>query len=102
MLGKHQKAQDTPSPPHWLLAELTYACPLQCIYCSNPLDFSQRKKELDTKCWIQLLRNARELGAVQLGLSGGGTAVKKGSNPYRERSTCIKLLYESYYLCSWT
>ncbi|EDP47035.1 pyrroloquinoline quinone biosynthesis protein PqqE [Rickettsiella grylli] len=77
MLGKHQKAQDTPSPPHWLLAELTYACPLQCIYCSNPLDFSQRKKELDTKCWIQLLRNARELGAVQLGLSGGEPLLRK-------------------------
>ncbi|HBK51745.1 MAG TPA: pyrroloquinoline quinone biosynthesis protein PqqE, partial [Pseudomonas sp.] len=22
--------------PLWLLAELTYRCPLQCPYCSNP------------------------------------------------------------------
>ncbi|WP_280362964.1 hypothetical protein, partial [Pseudomonas sp. BN411] len=22
--------------PFWLLAELTYRCPLQCPYCSNP------------------------------------------------------------------
>jgi PqqA peptide cyclase len=26
--------------PFGLLAELTYACPLQCPYCSNPLDMS--------------------------------------------------------------
>jgi len=24
-----------PGPPLWLLAELTYRCPLQCPYCSN-------------------------------------------------------------------
>ncbi|WP_227553518.1 hypothetical protein, partial [Acinetobacter baumannii] len=27
--------------PLWLLAELTYRCPLQCPYCSNPLDYAQ-------------------------------------------------------------
>ena len=26
--------------PLWLLAELTYKCPLQCPYCSNPLDLA--------------------------------------------------------------
>ena len=35
-------------PPLWLLAELTYRCPLQCPYCSNPLDFSQQGAELST------------------------------------------------------
>ncbi len=29
--------------PLWLLAELTYRCPLQCPYCSNPLDYAQHK-----------------------------------------------------------
>ncbi|MEJ6654595.1 MAG: pyrroloquinoline quinone biosynthesis protein PqqE, partial [Pseudomonas sp.] len=28
-------------PPLWLLAELTYRCPLQCPYCSNPLEFAE-------------------------------------------------------------
>lgn len=23
-------------PPFWLLAELTYRCPLHCVFCSNP------------------------------------------------------------------
>ena len=26
--------------PYGLLAELTYACPLQCAYCSNPLELA--------------------------------------------------------------
>lgn len=35
--------------PLWLLAELTYRCPLQCPYCSNPLDFAEQGKELSTE-----------------------------------------------------
>ncbi len=65
------------SPPLWLLAELTYACPLQCPYCSNPLDFADYlKRELTTEAWIAVLRQARQLGAVQLGFSGGEPAVR--------------------------
>ena len=65
------------SPPLWLLAELTYACPLQCPYCSNPLDYPSARNELDTAQWIDVLRQARALGAVQLGLSGGEPAVRR-------------------------
>lgn len=57
--------------PLWLLAEITYACPLQCPYCSNPTDFALRKEELTTKEWKKVLSEARQLGAVQLGFSGG-------------------------------
>jgi PqqA peptide cyclase len=57
--------------PLWLLAELTYRCPLHCVYCSNPVDYSRRSAELSTDCWFRVLREARSLGAVQLGLSGG-------------------------------
>jgi pyrroloquinoline quinone biosynthesis protein E len=62
----------------WLLAELTYKCPLQCPYCSNPVDFaSTTGVELDTDQWIKVLREARELGAAQLGLSGGEPIVRR-------------------------
>jgi pyrroloquinoline quinone biosynthesis protein E len=54
-----------------LLAELTYACPLQCPYCSNPVDFGARRTELDTQDWLRVFSQARALGAVQLGFSGG-------------------------------
>lgn len=57
--------------PRWLLAELTYQCPLQCPYCSNPLSYSQHQAELNTADWKRVLTQARKLGAVQLGFSGG-------------------------------
>jgi pyrroloquinoline quinone biosynthesis protein E len=57
--------------PLWLLAELTYACPLQCPYCSNPVDFASQGKELSTEDWLRVLGQARTMGATQLGLSGG-------------------------------
>lgn len=63
--------------PHWLLAELTYACPLQCPYCSNPVDFAKYKDEMSTTDWIKVFREARELGAIQLGFSGGEPLVRK-------------------------
>ena len=62
---------ENPPRPLWLLAELTYACPLQCPYCSNPLDFARTKGELTTEQWLHVLREARALGAAQLGFSGG-------------------------------
>lgn len=64
-------------PPRWLLAELTYACPLQCPYCSNPLDYPRHAaRELDTGAWLDVLRQGRELGALQLGFSGGEPLVR--------------------------
>lgn len=53
--------------PLWLLAELTYRCPLQCPYCSNPLDYAQHKNELTTQEWFDVFDQARQMGAVQLG-----------------------------------
>ena len=52
--------------PLWLLAELTYRCPLQCPYCSNPLDFARQGQELSTEQWFRVMAEARELGAAQL------------------------------------
>jgi pyrroloquinoline quinone biosynthesis protein E len=58
-------------PPLWLLLELTYRCPLHCVFCYNPTDFANVGAELATADWLRVLAEARELGAVQLGLSGG-------------------------------
>ena len=59
------------APPLWLLAELTYRCPLHCAFCYNPVDYAAHRRELDTDQWIAVLCQARALGAAQLGLSGG-------------------------------
>ena len=61
----------TIKPPMWLLAELTYRCPLHCVFCSNPVDYTRHQDELDTSTWKRILGEARALGAVQLGFSGG-------------------------------
>lgn len=57
--------------PFGLLAELTYACPLHCAYCSNPLNLDDYRDELTTAQWQRVLAEARELGVLQLHLSGG-------------------------------
>ena len=58
-------------PPLWLLAELTYRCPLHCVFCYNPVDFARDETELSTGDWLRVLGEARALGAVQCGFSGG-------------------------------
>ena len=68
---------NTPTPPVgvgqplWLLAELTYRCPLHCVFCYNPVQLKQASSELTTAEWVEVMRQARQLGAAQLGFSGG-------------------------------
>jgi pyrroloquinoline quinone biosynthesis protein E len=57
--------------PTTLLAELTHRCPLHCPYCSNPLALVGASEELTTDDWKRVFSQARELGVLQLGLSGG-------------------------------
>src|SRR5256712_6343147 len=61
------------SQPLWLLAELTYRCLLQCPYCSSPVEFAggRFRNELGTEDWCRVFREAKALGVLQLGLSGG-------------------------------
>jgi len=63
--------------PTTLLAELTHRCPLRCPYCSNPLDLIRADSELTTADWKRVFTEARALGVLQLGLSGGEPLVRK-------------------------
>ncbi|HQU79616.1 MAG TPA: pyrroloquinoline quinone biosynthesis protein PqqE [Azonexus sp.] len=63
---------DGQGKPLWLSLELTYRCPLKCSWCNNPLDFEDYgSRELSTDEWKAVLRDARDLGALQLGFTGG-------------------------------
>jgi pyrroloquinoline quinone biosynthesis protein E len=73
---KLTKTRATVSQPNWLLAELTYRCPLQCSYCSNPTEIAQYQNEISTNDWKRVLTQARELGCIQLGFSGGEPLVR--------------------------
>jgi pyrroloquinoline quinone biosynthesis protein E len=67
----------TTDRPTTLLAELTHRCPLHCPYCSNPLDLIHAERELSTDDWKRVITQARALGVLQLGLSGGEPMVRK-------------------------
>lgn len=58
-------------PPIGMLAELTHRCPLQCAYCSNPLELMKANREMATEDWLSLFDQAAELGVLQIHLSGG-------------------------------
>src|SRR5262249_61640946 len=69
-------AMTEPLRPYTLVAELTYRCPLRCVYCSNPLDYARHGAELDTATWQRVFREAEDLGVVQLNLTGGEPLVR--------------------------
>ncbi len=63
--------------PYTLVAELTYRCPLRCVYCSNPVDWARHGDGLDTADWLRVFREAEELGVVQLNLTGGEPLLRR-------------------------
>ena len=71
-LNNGVESKITQTQPLWLLAEITYRCPLHCAFCYNPTDYADHtKNELNTDEWIKVLQDARKMGALQLGISGG-------------------------------
>jgi SAM-dependent methyltransferase len=75
-------------PPIGLLAELTHRCPLQCPYCSNPLQLESVRNELTTDEWLRVLDQAAELGVLQIHLSGGEPASRRDLEPIVQK--CAK------------
>jgi len=80
-MGPPPKPSHGVGPPLWLLLELTYRCPLHCVFCYNPTEFAAVGAELPTAEWLRVLREARALGAVQLGLSGGEPLAREDLEP---------------------
>ncbi|HZP93946.1 MAG TPA: pyrroloquinoline quinone biosynthesis protein PqqE [Burkholderiales bacterium] len=68
---------DGQGKPLWLVLELTYRCPLACPWCSNPVDYARCENELTTEEWKRVMREGRELGALQLGFTGGEPMLRK-------------------------
>ena len=64
--------------PYNLVAELTYKCPLQCPYCSNPTNYGETfRDELSTEDWARVFREAAALGVMQVGLTGGEPGARR-------------------------
>lgn len=64
-------------PPIGMLAELTHRCPLQCPYCSNPVELLKANREMDTQSWLDLFEQAADLGVLQVHLSGGEPTLRR-------------------------
>jgi len=63
--------------PAGLAAELTHRCPLQCPYCSNPLELERANVEMTAAQWGETFRQAAAAGALQLHLTGGEPTARK-------------------------
>jgi pyrroloquinoline quinone biosynthesis protein E len=57
--------------PLALIAELTHRCPLHCVYCSNPVELTNRAEELPTEIWSRVFQEAAQLGVLQADFTGG-------------------------------
>lgn len=68
---------NAPAPPLALLAELTHRCPLQCPYCSNPVELERAASEIDTATWQRVFDEAAALGVLQVHFSGGEPTVRR-------------------------
>ncbi len=63
--------------PLAVLAELTHRCPLQCPYCSNPVELDRGGSELTTEEWKKVLTELAEIGVLQIHFSGGEPTARK-------------------------
>ena len=63
--------------PLAVLAELSHRCPLQCPYCSNPVQLERASNELDAAGWCRVMDEAVAMGVHQIHFSGGEPTVRK-------------------------
>src|SRR5437899_2489218 len=77
MPSRRGRAVSVEPRPYTLIAELTYRCPLRCVYCSNPLELERHRRELDTETWLRVFAEAEDLGVVQLSLTGGEPCLRE-------------------------
>lgn len=63
--------------PLAVLAELTHRCPLQCSYCSNPVELESASRELTTEDWLHIIDELADIGVLQIHFSGGEPTVRK-------------------------
>ena len=77
MLESRGSTAETFGIPLAVLAELTHRCPLQCPYCSNPVELDRGGSELTTEEWKKVLTELAEIGVLQIHFSGGEPTARK-------------------------
>ena len=77
VLERQKSVAETHGIPVAVLLELTHRCPLQCPYCSNPLELDRGSTELTTDEWKKVLSELAEIGVLQVHFSGGEPTARK-------------------------
>ena len=77
VLERQKSVAETFGIPVAVLLELTHRCPLQCPYCSNPLELDRASTELSTEEWKKVLSELAEIGVLQVHFSGGEPTARK-------------------------
>ncbi|MCK1407303.1 pyrroloquinoline quinone biosynthesis protein PqqE [Bradyrhizobium sp. 76] len=77
VLEKSRSTAETFGIPLAVLLEITHRCPLQCPYCSNPVELDRSGKELTTEEWKKVLSELAEIGVLQVHFSGGEPTARK-------------------------
>ncbi|MGB3864538.1 MAG: pyrroloquinoline quinone biosynthesis protein PqqE [Xanthobacteraceae bacterium] len=77
--------------PLAVLAELTHRCPLQCPYCSNPLELDRARDELTTDEWKKVLSELAEIGVLQIHFSGGEPTARRDLTELVRHATDVGL-----------
>ena len=77
VLERGRSIAETYGIPLAVLLEMTHRCPLQCGYCSNPVEMERAGNELSTEEWKKVLTELAEIGVLQVHFSGGEPTVRK-------------------------
>src|SRR6201986_5285672 len=77
VLERQKSVAETHGIPVAVLLELTHRCPLQCPYCSNPVELDRSSTELTTDEWKKVLSELVEIGVLQIHFSGGEPTARK-------------------------
>jgi pyrroloquinoline quinone biosynthesis protein E len=77
VLEQRKSQAETFGIPLAVLAELTHRCPLQCPYCSNPVELERGGAELTTDEWKRVLSELADIGVLQIHFSGGEPTARK-------------------------
>jgi len=77
ILETRKSQAETFGIPLAVLAEITHRCPLQCPYCSNPVELERNAGELSTDEWKKVLSELAQIGVLQIHFSGGEPTARK-------------------------
>ena len=91
ILEQRGSTAETFGIPLAVLAELTHRCPLQCPYCSNPIELERASNELTTEEWKKVLTELAQIGVLQIHFSGGEPTARKDLAELIQHATDVGL-----------